>query len=166
MTLQADKTTDTDSEDLREIKELTSVVQNLISMMGAGNIGSLKLEYGSLRLSLQSNQRVSQQVEKVVVTDAAPEVPAEVPVPESPQGHIITAPMIGTFYVAPAPNEPPFVTVGQEIREGQTVGIVEAMKIMNEIAADRSGTVVEIIASDGQTVEYGSPLIRIEPSVE
>jgi acetyl-CoA carboxylase biotin carboxyl carrier protein len=75
--------------------------------------------------------------------------------------HVVRAPMIGTFYVASAPNEPPFVQVGDVVEEGQTIGIIEAMKIMNEIAADRAGTVVEILAQNAQTVEYGSPLVRL-----
>ena len=78
--------------------------------------------------------------------------------------HVIRAPMIGTFYTAPAPNEPPFVQPGDVVEEGQTIGIIEAMKIMNEIAADRAGTVVELLAQNAQTVEYGSPLIRLAPS--
>jgi acetyl-CoA carboxylase biotin carboxyl carrier protein len=152
--------------EVNDIKELTSVVQDLISMMSKGNIDSLQLSFGSLQLSLQSGSNNGtapapagqQESPRPVAVASHPEVADE------PDGHIITAPMIGTFYVAPAPNEPPFVMPGDDVDEGQTIGIIEAMKIMNEIAADRSGKIVEILASDGQTVEYGSPLLRIEPS--
>ncbi|HUG17233.1 MAG TPA: biotin/lipoyl-containing protein [Thermomicrobiales bacterium] len=71
--------------------------------------------------------------------------------------------MIGTFYSSPAPGEPPFVVAGDHIEEGQTIGIIEAMKIMNEIASDRAGTVVELVATNAQPVEFGSPLVRLDP---
>jgi acetyl-CoA carboxylase biotin carboxyl carrier protein len=84
-------------------------------------------------------------------------------VPDDNRHHTITAPMIGTYYDTPAPGEPPFVSVGEHVDEGQTIGIIEAMKIMNEIAADRAGTVVALLATSGVTVEYGSPLVQLEP---
>ncbi|WP_315786786.1 acetyl-CoA carboxylase biotin carboxyl carrier protein [Fischerella sp. JS2] len=75
----------------------------------------------------------------------------------------VTSPMVGTFYRAPAPSEPPFVEVGDRIRSGQTVCIIEAMKLMNEIEAEVSGQVVEILVQNGEPVEYGQPLMRINP---
>ncbi len=74
---------------------------------------------------------------------------------------LITAPMIGTFYAAATPGAQPFVVEGDEVYVGQTIGIIEAMKIMNEIAADRAGTVEAILVGNGQPVEYGSPLMRL-----
>jgi acetyl-CoA carboxylase biotin carboxyl carrier protein len=74
---------------------------------------------------------------------------------------LITAPMIGTFYTSATPGAQPFVTEGDEIYVGQTIGIIEAMKIMNEIAADRAGVVEAILVGNGQPVEYGSPLMRL-----
>ena len=74
---------------------------------------------------------------------------------------LITAPMIGTFYAAATPGAPPFVVEGDEVYIGQTIGIIEAMKIMNEIAADRTGVVEAVLVSNGQPVEYGSPLMRL-----
>ena len=74
---------------------------------------------------------------------------------------LITAPMIGTFYAAATPGAQPFVVEGDEVYIGQTIGIIEAMKIMNEIAADRAGTVEAILVGNGQPVEYGSPLMRL-----
>jgi acetyl-CoA carboxylase biotin carboxyl carrier protein len=74
---------------------------------------------------------------------------------------LITAPMIGTFYAAATPGAQPFVVEGDEVYVGQTIGIIEAMKIMNEIAADRAGIVEAILVGNGQPVEYGSPLMRL-----
>ena len=89
-------------------------------------------------------------------------VPIDEPV--EMDGHVVTSPMIGTFYSASAPGEPAYVQVGDEVETGQVVGIIEAMKIMNEITADQSGVVVEILANNAEAVEYGSPLIRISNS--
>ena len=74
---------------------------------------------------------------------------------------LITAPMIGTFYAAATPGAQPFVVEGDEVYIGQTIGIIEAMKIMNEIAADRTGVVEAVLVGNGQPVEYGSPLMRL-----
>ena len=74
----------------------------------------------------------------------------------------IVSPMVGTFYSAPSPTAKPFVTIGQKINQGDTVGIIEAMKIMNQIEADQSGTVTETLIKDGEAVEFGQPLIVIE----
>lgn len=75
----------------------------------------------------------------------------------------IDAPMVGTFYRAPEPGGKPFVEVGDQIRPGQVIGIVEAMKLMNQVTADRAGTVVELLAGDGEPVEFGQPLLRLTP---
>ena len=77
---------------------------------------------------------------------------------------IVTSPFVGTFYRSPSPEAPPFVEVGSKVREGQTLCIVEAMKIMNEIEADVSGTVVEILVDNGKPVEFEQPLFRIDAS--
>lgn len=94
--------------------------------------------------------------------------PAEpAPTPPSPQERNwveITCPMVGTFYRAPAPTEAPFVEVGDRIRPGQTVCIIEAMKLMNEIEAEIAGEVKEIVVENGESVEYGQTLIWIEPA--
>ncbi|GAA2846273.1 hypothetical protein GCM10010517_02930 [Streptosporangium fragile] len=73
----------------------------------------------------------------------------------------ITAPLVGTFYVAPEPGAPPYVQVGEHVRAGQTVGIVEAMKLMNPVKSDLAGEVVEVVTGDGTPVEYGQALVRI-----
>ena len=76
--------------------------------------------------------------------------------------NLISSPMVGTYYSAPSPSAKPFVTVGQHVNKGDTVGIIEAMKIMNQIEADLSGTVVEILVKDGEAVEFGQALIAIQ----
>jgi acetyl-CoA carboxylase biotin carboxyl carrier protein len=97
----------------------------------------------------------------VVVAQAA-ETSQPSAAPAADAGHVVSAPMIGTFYASPSPGEPPFVSVGDSVEVGQVIGIIEAMKIMNEITADRAGTVSEVFVSNSQPVEYGSPLIRIQ----
>ncbi len=79
-------------------------------------------------------------------------------------GHLVTSPFVGTFYRAPSPDSPPFAEVGQRVEKGQTLCIVEAMKLMNEIEADKSGTVRRILIENAQPVEYGAALFEIEPA--
>ena len=83
---------------------------------------------------------------------------------EQPQetGQSVTSPMVGTLYSAPSPTAKPFVSIGQKINQGDTVGIIEAMKIMNQIESDQSGTVIEILVKDGEAVEFGQSLIVVE----
>lgn len=76
---------------------------------------------------------------------------------------IIESPVVGTYYAAPSPSAPPFVTVGSEVEKGQTICIVEAMKLLNEMVAPHAGVVTEIYAEDGQKVEYGQMLMRLKP---
>jgi acetyl-CoA carboxylase biotin carboxyl carrier protein len=94
------------------------------------------------------------------LADVAPLVAAALP--EVVPGHIVKSPMVGTYYRASAPDAKPFVEVGDTIKEGETICIVEAMKILNEIEADKSGTVTQIMCENGQAVEYGQPLFVIE----
>ncbi|MDR6446183.1 acetyl-CoA carboxylase biotin carboxyl carrier protein [Paraburkholderia terricola] len=88
---------------------------------------------------------------------AAPAIPAAA----APQGHVVTSPMVGTFYRAPSPGADPFVQVGDTVKEGQTICIIEAMKLLNEIESDASGVVKEILVENGQAVEYGQPLFVV-----
>jgi len=94
-------------------------------------------------------------------TSAAPAVPAAA-APAEPKGHQLKSPMVGTFYRAPSPGAPPFVEIGQQVTKGQTLCIIEAMKLLNEIESDASGTVKAILVENGQPVEYGQPLFTIE----
>ncbi len=90
---------------------------------------------------------------------SAPAAPAAEP---QPTGHVVKSPMVGTFYRASSPGAKPFVELGQQVKEGDPLCIIEAMKIMNEIEADKSGTVTQILCENGQAVEYGLPLFVIE----
>ena len=90
---------------------------------------------------------------------AAPDAAVEAPVPS---GHVVKSPMVGTFYTSSSPDSKPFVQVGSVVNEGETICIIEAMKILNEIEADKSGTVTRILVDNGQAVEYGQPMFMIE----
>jgi acetyl-CoA carboxylase biotin carboxyl carrier protein len=95
-----------------------------------------------------------------------PSEPAAAPASASPAsekpGHVVASPFVGTFYRTPAPDQPAFVEVGSVVRKGQTLCIIEAMKLMNEIEADEPGKIAEILVENGQPVEFGQPLFRIE----
>lgn len=84
------------------------------------------------------------------------------PEPDEPKGHTITSPMVGSFYRAPAPGAPPFVEVGQRVNAGDTLCIIEAMKMLNQIESDQAGIVAAILVENGQPVEYGQPLFVVE----
>jgi len=98
-------------------------------------------------------------VEPVVATTPA-EIAATAAAAE-PQGHVVKSPMVGTFYRSSSPEAAAYVEVGTQVKEGQTICIIEAMKILNEIEADKSGTITQIVAQNGQAVEYGAPLFVI-----
>ncbi len=92
---------------------------------------------------------------------AVPAVVAETEASAAP-GHVVKSPMVGTFYTASSPEAKPFVQVGSVVKEGETICIIEAMKILNEIEADKSGTITRILVDNGQAVEYGQPLFHID----
>ncbi len=94
-------------------------------------------------------------------TEPAPASPAQSAAPAASVNHILKSPMVGTFYSASGPDAKPFVSVGDTVKKGQTVCIIEAMKIMNEIEADQSGTIVRVLAETAQGVEFGQPLFEI-----
>ncbi len=93
---------------------------------------------------------------------AAPPGPAASPEPASRDENLVTAPMVGTFYASPSPGAKSFVEVGQEVRVGQVLCIIEAMKMMNQIESERAGRVVAVLAKNGEPVEFGQPLFAIE----
>jgi acetyl-CoA carboxylase biotin carboxyl carrier protein len=100
----------------------------------------------------------------VPVPAAAPAAPAAPPKAADKPGHVVTAPLVGTFYRAPSPESPPYVEVGAIVKKGQVLCIVEAMKLMNEIEAEVGGRVTEIFVQNATPVEFGQPLFRIEPA--
>jgi acetyl-CoA carboxylase biotin carboxyl carrier protein len=122
--------------------------------MQQDSVTELDLELGALTLRLRRAVGTPVHTNFPVITDA------EATPPVAP-GHVVSAPMVGTFYSSPTPSSPAFVSVGDYVVAGQTIGIIEAMKIMNEITTDRSGVVVEFLVDNAQPVEYGSPLIRV-----
>lgn len=89
--------------------------------------------------------------------------PADEPPAQLPAGHTVVAPMVGTFYASPSPKDPPFVQEGDEVRAGDSIGIIEAMKMMNEIETEVAGRIARILVKNGQPVEYGQPLMVVEP---
>jgi acetyl-CoA carboxylase biotin carboxyl carrier protein len=97
-----------------------------------------------------------------VATAPMAAAPAPAPQPAVPAGHTVKSPMVGTFYRSSAPGAKPFVEVGAAVKEGDTICIIEAMKILNEIEADKSGTITQILCENGQAVEFGQPLFVIE----
>lgn len=133
-------------------------VRELITMMSNGGISELDLSTGDVNIRLRggsSNAPVASSMTMGIQDTTG------VSANEDVENHDITAPMIGTYYSAPSPGEPPFVQVGDQVESGQVIGIIEAMKIMNEIVADRAGFISEILVENAQPVEYGSPLIRV-----
>jgi acetyl-CoA carboxylase biotin carboxyl carrier protein len=142
--------------DLRKLKKLIDLVQE-------SGIAELEITEGEERVRIARGGQVS-IAPAVAPAPAAAALPsAGAPVADDPgeARHTLNAPMVGTFYRASAPDAKPFVEVGQQVKEGEPVCIIEAMKLMNEIEADASGTVVEILVENGQPVEYGQPLFVI-----
>ncbi len=138
---------------------LTADVKALIEMMARGGIDDLSLETTSVKLRL----RIGRPAVVSGGGGAMHAAPQAAPPVAEPTGVLVTAPMIGTFYRGPKPGDPFFVEVGDTVEVGQTIGIIEAMKIMNEIASESAGIVAEAIATNGQPVEFGQPLLRLDP---
>ncbi|RDU72033.1 acetyl-CoA carboxylase biotin carboxyl carrier protein [Helicobacter brantae] len=145
-------------------------VEKLIDIFSKNSISSIFLKEGDFEIHLEKNAPAS-QVQIPQVQNVAPAMPSVSVVAEAPsttpalstqEGEFIKSPMVGTFYRCPSPNASPYVNVGDKIKKGQIIGIVEAMKIMNEIEAEFDCKVVEIVANDAQPVEFGSNLIKVE----
>jgi acetyl-CoA carboxylase biotin carboxyl carrier protein len=153
--------------DLRKLKKLIDLVQE-------SGIAELEVTEGEEKVRIRSSsvpevtyvtQQPGMAASQPVPVMAAPAAPAAVPAPEAPaapEGHVLKSPMVGTFYRAGSPGAEPFVEVGDEVKVGQTVCIIEAMKLMNEIECDKDGVVKAILIENGQPVEYGEPLLVIE----
>lgn len=151
--------------DLRKLK-------TLIDLVSESNVSELEITEAEGKVRIVKSAPVApvaMVAPAPAVTLAAPATPAAAaPVASAPaaepeiKGHIVKSPMVGTFYRAPSPGAKPFVEVGQSVKEGDPICIVEAMKILNEIEADKSGVITQILAENGQAVEYGQPLFVIE----
>ena len=147
-----------------DIKELKDIALELMDALAAKKLGEVELELDDVKIKIKA-------AEPAPVIAAAP-VAAAAPAAESadaapaeeqlPAGTQVKSPLVGTFYSSPSPDEPPFVLVGQQVKEGDTLCIIEAMKIMNEIKAPCDGKVIRIMAQPGDMVEYNQVLCVIE----
>jgi len=146
-------------------REAFRLIEEMLQLMEARGLVELEMEHQGLRIRLKkaSSSPGPQLVEYVAgVPQPAPSTSAAQLSDES-RRVVIKSPMVGTLYRAAAPDAPPFVEVGQDLEAGQVVCIIEAMKLMNEIKAEVSGRVVEILVENGSPVEFGQPLFVIEP---
>ena len=153
--------------DLRKLK-------TLIDLVSESNISELEITEadGKVRIVKADPQRpvaaayapapATPLPAMPVPAAAAVGAPVAAPAPAAETGHTVKSPMVGTFYRSSSPNAKAFVEVGQQVKEGEPICIIEAMKIMNEIEADHSGTISKILVDNGQAVEFGQPLFVIE----
>ena len=150
--------------DLRKLKKLIDLVQE-------SGIAELEITEGEERVRIARGGAVSvtplpagappvPAMPPVPAAGAAPTVPAA-PAEGAPEGHVVKSPMVGTFYRSPSPDAKPFVEVGGTVKAGETICVLEAMKLMNEIEADASGIIKAILVENGQPVEYGQALFII-----
>lgn len=152
--------------DLRKVKALIDLVEK-------SGIAELEITEGEERVRIARQAAVapamtmaapipvSMPVVAAAVPAAAGEAPAGAAVAAEPDGHVLKSPMVGTFYRAASPGAKPFVEVGQSVAEGDTLCIIEAMKLLNEIECDKAGVVKAVLVENGQPVEYGEPLFVI-----
>jgi acetyl-CoA carboxylase biotin carboxyl carrier protein len=159
---------------------LTDEVRELVALMKDSDIAEVLIERGDAKLHLKRAMPPAPAqigvpmysapaVAAQPIVAAAPAIVApastlaEVAEPEQVTGVTITAPMVGTYYGSPSPKEPPYVRIGDEVKPGDVLGIIEAMKIMNEIECEVHGRVARVMVQSAQPVEYGQPLMIIEP---
>ncbi|MFZ2524672.1 MAG: acetyl-CoA carboxylase biotin carboxyl carrier protein [Candidatus Ferrigenium altingense] len=147
--------------DLRKLKTLIELVE------GSG-IAELEISEGEERVRITRTVAAAQQIYAAAPQPAAaPAAPppvaaaAEPAKPAAPEGHVVKSPMVGTFYRSASPGSKPFVDVGQNVNSGDTLCIIEAMKLLNEIDADQTGVIKAILVENGQPVEFGQPLFVI-----
>ena len=153
-------------------------IEHLLNFMTEHNLEEFEYSRGDLKIRLKkpsANAGMSRQLTapEIIIAGAAQTQPASAPAPAAPGPpearstedlHLVKSPIVGTYYASPSPGAEAFVKVGGYIETGQTLCIVEAMKLMNEIESDISGEVLRIYAENGQPVEYGQPLFGIRPS--
>ena len=149
--------------DLRKLKTLIELVEN-------SGIAELELTEGEEHVRISRNVASSQQFYSAAPQQhfvsqapqaAAPAAPATATEPAVPEGHVVKSPMVGSFYRAPSPGAKSFVDIGQAVNAGDTLCIIEAMKLLNEIETDKGGVVKAILVENGQAVEFGQPLFII-----
>lgn len=151
--------------DLRKLK-------TLIDLVAESDIAELEVTEGESKVRILKSSAAPQnqvvmmqpqaaQQQYAPAPQAAAPVAAAIAAPAEPQGHIVKSPMVGTFYRCSAPGTPAYVEVGSSVKEGDTLCLIEAMKLMNEIDADMSGVIKQILVENGQPVEFGQPLFVI-----
>ncbi|CAA2101945.1 acetyl-CoA carboxylase biotin carboxyl carrier protein [Variovorax paradoxus] len=153
--------------DLRKLKTLIDLVSesNISELEITETEGKVRIVKGGGAAPVQYVQTLAAPQTAAAPAAGAPAAPAAASAPAAeaaPSGHAVKSPMVGTFYRSSSPGAPAFVEVGSKVSEGDTLCIIEAMKILNEIEADKSGTVTQILGENGQAVEYGQPLFIIE----
>jgi acetyl-CoA carboxylase biotin carboxyl carrier protein len=142
-------------------------LDRLLRLLEKRNVAEFEHEDGKVKVRIVRGGRlapISAAMPPVIeIAPTATAVAAPSPLPAADEGNVVyvTSPFVGTFYRSPSPDAPPFVEVGSTIREGQALCIVEAMKLMNEIEADCAGTIVEILAENGKSVEFGQKLYKV-----
>lgn len=132
-------------------------IRELIDLMEEKDLVNLEYGHDDNYVSLTRNVAVQTIAAAPVVAPVAAPAPAA---PKAPSGKVETSPMVGVFYSAPSPNDPPFVKVGQKVQAGDQLGIIEAMKIMNPLEATQSGIIEEILVNNADVVQFGQPVIR------
>jgi acetyl-CoA carboxylase biotin carboxyl carrier protein len=141
------------------------LIRDLAGILNDTNLTEIEVELGDLKVRVS---RQSQAVHAVaaplpaIAAPAAAALPAAATAPADPSKNAVPSPMVGTAYLAPSPDAKPFVEIGQKVKEGQTLLIIEAMKTMNQIPSPRAGTVTAILIEDAQPVEFGMPLVVLE----
>lgn len=150
-----------------------NLVKNLAEILNETDLTEIEVEQGDMRVRV-SREPAPQYVNQIAAPASAPvaaaapaptpagSAPAAAPAPAAAAGNEVPAPMVGTVYFSPAPGEPAFIKVGDQVKEGQTLVIIEAMKVMNQIPAPRAGKIVEMRVEDGDPVEFGQPILVIE----
>lgn len=145
-------------------------IEKLIQMTDASDLTEVTIQDKGFQITLKKEKARVQTVQEPIsnTTVAAEEAPVALPVEKSiidKNISTIKAPMVGVYYAAPGPEQSPFVSVGKEVNKGDVVCILEAMKLMNDVESDFTGTIVKILVNNGETVEYGQPLfeIRVAP---
>ena len=148
--------------DLRKLK-------TLIDLVSESNVSELEITEaeGKVRIVKGGGTMAQPHAAPALALAPVPAAPAVAAAPapavaEAPSGHVVKSPMVGTFYRSASPGAKPFIEIGSQVKEGETVCIIEAMKILNEIETDKTGTITKILCENGQAVEYGQPLFVIE----
>lgn len=142
-------------------------IEKLVTLLNTTDLTELTLEDGEQAIVLRKEKEIittgiMQAAAPMAAPAAAPKVEAAAPVVEAKKGKPVTSPMVGTFYKSPSPDAKPFVELGSTIAQGQTVCIIEAMKLLNEIESDVAGKVIEICVKDGEPVEFGQVIMYVE----